>query len=145
MEKQENLAVKNKSFEKMRKALLLLVAAVLGACGEYENKDADSNTLNVTTNKEVVISDGVFLKVHEVVDMRKPIGSGYVRQGEAKLRLQLYTGKRSVDTAISTSFPNEIVLDGIRLKLNSVYPYPELNKTRRQSDYVIQLSYGKAK
>ena len=66
MEKQENLAVKNKSFEKMRKALLLLVAAVLGACGEYENKDADSNTLNVTTNKEVVISDGVFLKVHEV-------------------------------------------------------------------------------
>ena len=45
MEKQENLAVKNKSFEKMRKALLLLVAAVLGAYRDWET-DRKSTRLN---------------------------------------------------------------------------------------------------
>jgi len=128
----------------MRNVLLLLVVALLlGACGENEDKNASRNTLNVTTNKEFVISDGVYLKVREVVDMRKPKVSNRQWKGEAKLKLQIYTGKRSVDTAISTTFPNEIILDGIRLKLNSVYPYPEYNKTRRQSDYVIQLLFNK--
>lgn len=138
------MAVKNKSFRKMRKVLLLLgVTLFLGACGEVEHKDSNLNTLNVTTNKEFVISDGIFLKVREVVDTRKPIESSYKWNGEAKLRIQLYTGKRSVDTAISTNFPNEVVLDGVRLKLKSVYPYPEYDKVRRQSDYVIQLSFDK--
>ncbi|WP_320054477.1 hypothetical protein [uncultured Acetobacteroides sp.] len=130
----------------MRKVLLLLViASFLGACGEYEEENSNNNTLNVTTNKEFIISDGIFLKVREVVDMRKPIKSNRKWEGEAKLRIQLYTGKRSVDTAISTNFPNEIVLDGVRLKLNSVYPYPEYDKVRSQSDYVIQLSFDKEK
>lgn len=138
------LAVENKSSRKMRKVLLLLVIALfLGACGEYEDKNSNLNTLNVTTNKEFVISDGIFLKVREVVDMRKPIKANCKWEGEAKLKIQLYTGKRSVDTAISTNFPKEIVLDGVHLKLNSVYPYPEYDKVRRQSDYVIQLSFDK--
>lgn len=127
----------------MRNVFLLLVVALLGACGEFGDKNETTEALNVTTNKEFVISDGVYLKVREVVDMRKPKESNSQWKGEAKLKLQIYTGKRSVDTAISTTFPNEIVLDGIRLKLNSVYPYPEYNKTRRQSDYVIQLLYNK--
>lgn len=128
----------------MKKTLLLLFVIVLFcACVGHEEGETSRRTLSVTANKEFVISEGVYLKIREVVDMRKPSPTMSKWNGEAKLRVQLYTGKRSVDTAISTNFPNEIVLDGIRLKLNSVYPYPELNKVRRQSDYVAQISYSK--
>jgi hypothetical protein len=128
----------------MRKVLLLLlVVSFLSACGEYDDQEGHRNTINVTTNKEFVLSDGIYLKVREVVDTRKPANSKSEWRGEARLRIQLYTGKRSVDTAVSTVFPNEILLDGVRIKLNSVYPYPEYDKTRKQSDYVVQLSLSK--
>lgn len=116
------------------------MVAALVSCNDNEKDVANNQSLSVTTNKEYVIEKGVFLNVREISDTRKPIGSKSNWKGEAKIKIQLYTGKRSVDTAISTRFPNEIVLDGYHLKLNSVYPYPELNKTRHQSDYVIQLS-----
>lgn len=118
----------------------MLMVAVLVSCSEKDKDVVNDKPMSVTTNKEYVIEKGVYLKVREITDTRKPIGSKSDWKGEAKIKIQLYTGKRSVDTAISTRFPNEIILDGYHLKLNSVYPYPELNKTRHQSDYIIKIS-----
>jgi hypothetical protein len=127
-----------------RLVLILAITALFAACNEEsELRKADSMT--VSTNSEYNISKGVYLKTRSVIDMRKPIGSKMDWKGDAKLRLQVYTGKRTVDTLVSTIFPNEIVVDGYRIKLLSVYPYPELNKTRNQKDYSIQLSLEKVK
>lgn len=129
----------------MRKVLLLLVAIVLLACSEQEKEFSKVEVLTMTPNSEYVIGKGAFLKTKFVLDMRKPIGSRVDWRGDAKLRIQVYTGKRTVDTLIGTVFPNELVLDGYRLRLMSIYPYPELNKTRRQSDYSIRIALDKQK
>jgi|GEM_PF-4681719 hypothetical protein len=120
-------------------SLTMLIIAGLSSCNEQEKDVSLAKTLNVTTNKEYQLDNGAYLKIVQLNDSRRPIGARSTWKGEAKLKIQLFTGKRRIDTALSTGFPNEVILDGYHLKLNSVFPYPELNKTRHQSDYAIQI------
>ena len=129
----------------MRKVLLLLVGFVMLGCSEQEKEFSKVELLTLTPNSEYTLGKGVFLKTKYVIDMRKPIGSKVDWRGDAKLRIQLYTGKRTVDTVIATIFPNELLLDGYRIRLVSIYPYPQLNKTRHQKDYSIRVAWDKRK
>lgn len=129
----------------MKRYIILLVALTLFACSDSEKEIKKQESLTVSANGEYDLGKGMYIKTRQVEDTRRPIGSKLSWQGDAKLRLQIYTGKRTIDTVLSTVFPNEVVVDGIQIKLNSLYPYPELDKPRNQTDYSIQLQINKPK
>ncbi len=90
------------------------------------------------------LENGIIISLDSVLnDSRCPKGAACVWAGNARVRF-IYSNNTNdlkfiLNTLGSLYFPKDTLIDGFRIKLIDLYPYPEIGKIIRQRDYKAEL------
>lgn len=78
-------------------------------------------------------------------DSRCPTGAQCVWAGNASVRFVYSSGSRKVSFVLNTlsSFRTDSLIDGYRIKLEKLTPYPELGIEIKQADYKAEIEIKK--
>lgn len=82
------------------------------------------------------------LSFDSLSDGRCPIGAWCVWEGTARINLIVQSSNNANQTFTlftHSSFLNDTMVDGIRYELIDLLPYPEIDKSYQEEDYILRL------
>ena len=127
----------------MIKKLAILLLLVIGfSCANKDDGTQVVVNLKVNDcfdnyqNQVRICLDSVFN------DSRCPTGFECVWEGDALAAFTLNKNKvvRNFNLHANTRFKNDTIIDGIRIKLLKISPYPVANQEINPSDYIAEIS-----
>ena len=116
---------------------------------------------NELTQSPLVLGKSIELKYGELIkntdsqisivldsvlnDSRCPKGAECIWAGNAAVRFVYTSSKKSVSFVLNTlySFRTDSLIDGYRIKMTKLTPYPELGVNIKQGDYKAEIEINK--
>jgi len=91
----------------------------------------------VSGREKTVPGFGMRIKFLEVLDdSRCPVGTTCIWAGNAKVKIQVFAGRRAATFELnSTVSPRTVTIGGYEIKLDSLEPRPRAGSSGRQSPY----------
>jgi hypothetical protein len=97
-------------------------------------------TVKLSVGQTAIFSD-ISLSPSSIEDSRCPTGDTCIQAGTAKVLFVTITNSGTKNQSLSIG--QQVTVDGIKIVLQSVDPYPIANKTTAQSMYVMTFSVTK--
>ncbi|MFD2835361.1 hypothetical protein [Gramella sp. AN32] len=133
----------------MKRALVILISILILGCSEEDNSDIRQYDLQVDENATLKVSECLDIKetafelcLDFVEDSRCPTGVVCIWEGDAVVGLSLKSATVEKDFLLHTNenFPQDTLIDGLKIVLLNVSPYPETPENIMQDDYSVALS-----
>lgn len=135
--------------EILKKLSVILISIIVFGCQTSNNEDLSSLNDPVVINIDTCFDNAdkeMRVCLESVTDdSRCPTGVVCVWEGDAVANLTIKTKNEINSFQLHTNnrFQNETVLQGYRIKLLSVSPYPSANSQIDQKDYSTEISVVK--
>lgn len=139
----------------MRKLItggLILFALFLSSCFEHDGivppelknytvKTNDSLVVKLGYKQKILLDDNLTLTFEDVAaDSRCPLYAICVWAGDGEVILSFSNNEEITQTILHTTLePKSVLIYGYEVKLNSLMPYPEIDKVIKKEDYKIEL------
>ena len=125
----------------MKKVLLILLPILLFNCNKDKNIDTIQYDLKI--DKCLDIADTEYeLCLESINDSRCPSDVDCVWEGDAVVSFKLNSNTENKSFTLQThkSFQQDTLINGFKIKLLGVSPYPISTTPTSQSDYSVELS-----
>ncbi|MDH7604161.1 MAG: hypothetical protein QHH13_04605 [Melioribacter sp.] len=131
---------------------LIIFTFLLSSCFEHDSvispeikkysvKLNDSIVVQLSYKQEILLDDNIAITFDDVAaDSRCPLYAICVWAGDGEVKLSISKDDVITQTSLHTTLePKSAVVFDYVIKLNSLMPYPEIDKEIKKEDYKIEL------
>ena len=131
---------------------LIIFTLLLSSCLEHDSvispelkkysiKSNDSIVVQLNYKQRILLDDNMAITFDDVVaDSRCPLYAICVWAGDGEVKLSISIDDVIARTSLHTTLePKSLVVYDYEIKLNSLMPYPEIDKEIKKEDYKIEL------
>ena len=126
------------------KNILMIAVLFLFSCSNED--DGVLNTTKFKIGNNYTLDETKSLEITKIEDSRCPIGVTCVREGEAKVFFRLIEGntiKTDSTFVIGKGAKIDTIFTNLIVNITAVNPFPEKDKTVKQSDYTLEMKVTK--